>query len=210
MKTLNDLVEKLKREGVLKDPKLIDAFLNVDRALFVLNYLKDFAYEDEALPLIEGQTISQPWTVAFMLDLLDLKPGLKSLDVGSGSGWTTMLIWWVTRGPTYASEINSHVFDLGVKNILNFFEVKFNKRELPPEVHLFNNNGVYDLKEYAPFDRILVSASSQTLPKSLIDQLADNGILVIPIENALVKVVKKDGKINKEEFPGFVFVPLIE
>lgn len=210
MKTLQELIDKLKKEKVLKDPKLIDAFLNVDRAYFVLNYLKDQAYLDEPLPLVDGQTISQPWTVAFMLELLELEKGKKSLDIGFGSGWTTMLIWWVTQGETYASEINPRIFDLGVQNILNFLEIKFGKRELPTNLHLFNNNGIYDLQEYAPFERILVNAASSKIPSQLIDNLADDGILVIPIENSLIRIIKKDGKIKEERFPGFVFVPLIE
>jgi protein-L-isoaspartate(D-aspartate) O-methyltransferase len=210
MKSQKELVEKLKKEDVLKTKELIDAFLNVDRAYFVLNYLKDQAYLDEPLPLVEGQTISQPWTVAFMLELLELKKGLKCLDIGFGSGWTTMLIWWVTRGETFASEINSHVFDLGVKNITRFLYEKLNIKELPEEIHLFNNNGVSDLVSFSPFDRILVSAAAEKIPQILIDQLNDGGIMVIPVKNSLFKVLKNNGKIYKEEFPGFVFVPLIE
>ena len=210
MKTLQELVEKLKKEKVLQSRELIEAFLNVDRVYFVLNYLKDQAYLDEPLPLVDGQTISQPWTVAFMLELLKLKKGNKSLDIGFGSGWTTMLIWWVTQGETYASEINSRVFDLGLNNILEFLEVKFGKRELPTNLHLFNNNGIYDMKNYAPFDRILVNAAANQLPSVLIDYLNDEGILVIPIQNSLVRVIKQKNKIKTEEFPGFVFVPLIE
>jgi len=210
MKNQRELVEKLKKEKVLKSKDLIDAFLNVDRIYFVLNYLKDQAYNDEPLPLIEGQTISQPWTVAFMLELLELKKGCKSLDIGFGSGWTTMLIWWVTRFETFASEINARVFDLGFKNIMQFLSEKLKINELPPEIHLFNNNGIKDLVHFSPFDRILVSATADKIPQILIDQLNDGGIMVIPVKNTLCKILKINGKIHKEEFPGFVFVPLIE
>jgi protein-L-isoaspartate(D-aspartate) O-methyltransferase len=200
-----ELINYLK-EKVLKTPEIVSAFLKIDRKNFIPEDLKNEAYNDYPLPIGQGQTISQPYTVAFMLELLETKKGQKILDIGFGSGWTTCLLAEIVSqsGKVYGIEIVPEVFEFGKKNIekYNFFE--------KGRVEIFLQDGSKGLKEFAPFDRILVSASAQKIPETLIKQLNNNGILVIPVLDGIYKITKNNDKIEKEYYPGFVFVPLIE
>jgi len=201
-----ELVNYLIRHGVLKSQNIIDAFLSIDRKNFVRPDHEFEAYGDYPLPIGEGQTISQPWTVAFMLELLNPQPKQKILDVGFGSGWTTSLLAYIVgeEGKVYGIEILPPIFDFGKNNItkFNFIEKKI--------VELKLGDGSKGWKEYAPFDRILVSAAAKNIPEKLIEQLANNGILVIPDQNGIWKITKIDEKLEKEYYPGFLFVPLVE
>lgn len=193
------LIESLIQRGVLKSPALIEAFETVDRADFVPYELKEMAYEDCPLPIGSFQTISQPYTVAFMLELLQPNLGDRILDLGSGSGWTTALLASVSR----------HVD--GVERIEELLE--FSRKNLAK--YEFHNITLHQAKKRLGlvgehFDKILVSCAAQELPKELIDQLRPGGIMVIPVENSIFKVKKKsDGSLQTEEYPGFVFVPLV-
>ncbi|MGC8981483.1 MAG: protein-L-isoaspartate O-methyltransferase [Minisyncoccia bacterium] len=216
-----DLVNALRESGVLRSEKIIEAFLNIDRKDFVKEDYIYEAYGDYPLPIGEGQTISQPWTVAFMLELLEPKKDQKILDVGFGSGWTTTLLAYIVtdkkfspkekvdpkdfKGKVYGIEILPSIFNFGKSNIEKYNYIK---------------NGIVELKlgdgskgwiEKSPFDRILVSAAAQKeIPKPLIDQLENNGILVMPDKNGIWKIMKIEGEIKKEYYQGFSFVPLIE
>lgn len=200
-----ELINSLK-EKVLKTPEIISAFLKIDRKDFVLDEFKNEAYNDYPLPIIEGQTISQPYTVAFMLELLEPQKDQKILDIGFGSGWTSCLLAEIVgeNGKVYAVEIIPKVFEYGIKNIEKFNFLKKGR------VIAFLQDGSKGLKEYAPFDRILVSASATKIPEELIQQLNNNGILVIPVLDGIYKIKKINDKIEKEYYPGFAFVPLIE
>jgi len=203
--TNQDLVNYLK-EIILKTPEIISAFLKIDRKNFVPEDFKNEAYNDYPLPIGQGQTISQPYTVAFILELLEPKEGQKILDIGFGSGWTTCLLAEIVgeRGKVYAIEIIPEVFEFGKKNIEKYNFLEKGRAEI------FLQDGSKGLKEFAPFDRILVSASAQKIPEVLINQLNNNGILVIPVLDGIYKIKKINDKIEKEYYPGFVFVPLIE
>jgi protein-L-isoaspartate(D-aspartate) O-methyltransferase len=197
------LTAKLIQGGVLKSSRIIEAFLNVDRADFVPAGHKADAYIDRPLPLAPGATISQPTTVAFMLEILSPSTGEKVLDVGSGSGWTTALIAECVgeKGMVFGTEIIKELVDFGQKN-LNQYEY-YNAGVTKAE------EGALGLPKEAPFDKILVSASGKKLPKELLGQLKNRGVMVIPVGNSVLKVIKtSEEDYDIQEFPGFAFVPL--
>lgn len=197
------LISHLKEKGLLKPKKLEDAFKTIDRVNFVLEDYKVEAYEDYPFPIGFNQTISQPTTVVFMLELMDLKSGENVLDVGSGSGWTTALIAEMIkpRGKVWGVEIIPELVEFGGKNL-----VKYNL----PNAKIFQAGKKIGFSEHSPYDKILVSAEAQDLPQELLEQLKIGGIIVIPIKNTLYKIEKlASGKTKENAFPGFVFVPLI-
>jgi protein-L-isoaspartate(D-aspartate) O-methyltransferase len=157
------------------------------------------------LPIGHGQTNSQPLTVAFMLELLKPELGQKILDIGSGSGWTTALLAEIvgTGGQVFGIERVAELEVFGRQNTAkyNFENVKF-----------FCQDGVKGLPNYAPFDRILVSAAAYEIPKELKKQLAVGGRLVIPTMAQDIRLIEKIGANEFKEniYPGFVFVPLLE
>ncbi|MDE2218310.1 MAG: protein-L-isoaspartate O-methyltransferase [Patescibacteria group bacterium] len=197
------LISRLKEKGLLHLKELEDAFRTIDRADFVPEDYRVESYEDYPLPIGFGQTISQPTTVAFMLELLDLKNGDKTLDVGSGSGWTTALVAEMIkpRGKVWGLEIIPELVELGRKNLAKF---------KLPNAEIFQAGEKLGFPDRAPYDKILVSAEAEELPKDLLEQLKIGGIIVIPIKNTLYKIEKLTGGKTKETiFPGFVFVPLM-
>ncbi len=196
-------VQKFMRTGVLRTSKIIEAFQKIDRKDFVLPECQAQAYEDYPLPIGQGQTISQPYTVAFMLELLEPREGQKILDVGSGSGWTTALLAYITgeKGKVYGLEIIPELVALGQKNL--------KKYQFPQAVILQAGEELGLLKE-APFDRILASAAAKELPQQLIQQLKIGGIMVIPVQGNILKVTKiSETKTHIQTFEGFRFVPLV-
>ncbi len=209
MSTQNEkLIEGLIKDGFLKSPKVIEAFRKVDRYNFVIPYLKNEAYENVPLAIGFGQTISQPLTVAFMLELLDVKDGQKVLDVGSGSGWTTALLAEMVgqNGKVYGVEIIPELYEFGKANVTKLSYIK------KGIVEMVCGNGYYGLKEYAPFDRILCSAAVTEIPPALKEQLKVGGKMVLPIGNNLCLVAKNDENNLEiiDEYPGFIFVPLVK
>jgi protein-L-isoaspartate(D-aspartate) O-methyltransferase len=205
-KSNQELVNYLKERKVLKTKEIINAFLKIDRKDFVKQEYKDQAYFDTPLPTLMGQTISQPYVVAFMLELLQPKKGQKILDIGFGSAWTTSLLAEIVgeNGKVYGIEIVPEVFEFGKKNIEKY---NFLQKGI---VEIFLMDGSKGLPEKAPFDMILVSAASKKIPEEMILQLKDGGILVIPDFEGIWKIKKINGKIEKEYHYGFVFVPLVE
>lgn len=178
------------------------AFNVIDRADFVPQKFRDEAYEDYPLTIGFGQTISQPTTVAFMLEKLDVKTGQHVLDVGSGSGWTTALLAELVgeNGRVWGVELIPELVRFGQKNLARY---RFRN------THITFAESVVGLPTHAPFDRILVSAAAGELPKKLVEQLKVGGTMVIPIRNSIVTVKKiEEDKIETQEYPGFVFVPL--
>jgi protein-L-isoaspartate(D-aspartate) O-methyltransferase len=199
-----ELVEYLKCRGFLDD-KLEEAFLRVDRRDFVPENFKRFAYQDRAFPLFEGQTISQPTTVAFMLSILDVKRGSKILDIGAGSGWVSTLLAYLVEedGCVYAFEINKTVGQFGLNNIkkLNLKNVKY-----------FIKDASRKWQEFALYDRIHSGASFEKIPSKLKELLTIGGILVTPTQDGNIRKVKRINKdnFNEEIFPGFIFIPFVE
>lgn len=204
---MKELVANLQKLGVLKTRRIVAAFLAVDRRDFVPREEQNLAYVDVALPLRAGQTISQPYTVAFMMELLDPQPGQKILDIGFGSGWTTAILADVVGPPgqVYGIEIVPEIFAFGQANLAKFSL---------PNIELKLQSGSEGLAEAAPFDRILVSAAARKIPPALKNQLAIGGKMVIPIgsgsESSLV-LWQKHGltDFTQKIYPGFAFVPFV-
>jgi|SRR3989344_5314033 len=191
-----ELLTTLKDQGFSKN--IINAFEKIKREQFIPEAFKPLAYNNEALPLERGATISQPYTIAFMLALLELKPSQKILEVGSGSGYVLALLDELTKGDIYGIEIIRSLF-VSSKQILSKHK----------NIKIINKNGSKGLIENAPFDRILISASSDKVPSHLYNQLKDEGIIVAPVKNSIFQIRKHNSKLSIKEFPGFVFVPLV-
>ena len=201
MNSNGELVESLMANGVLKSKSIRDALLHMDRKDFVLSKYEDLAYMDGALPIGYGQTISQPYTVVFMLELLDVQKGDKVLDIGTGSGWTTALLSYLTgkEGRVVGKELIDELVVMGKENISKYDIAN---------ASISKTEGVLGV-ENEKFDRILVSASANKFPKELLLQMKNDSVLVIPVQNSIYKVRKdKTGGITKEEYYGFSFVEL--
>lgn len=199
------LVDYLINIGVLKSSNLVEAFLANDRRDFVLQENQNFPYSNKALSIGYGQSISQPYTVAFMMELLQPKSGEKVLDVGFGSGWTTGILANVVgkQGLVYAVELIPEVFQFGNENL----------RKYQYSNIIFFQSSWEDVP-IQEFDCILVSAVAKSLPEKLLAKLKIGGRMVIPIRTGYsqeIQLVKKtgDNKVIKQSFPGFVFVPLV-
>ena len=191
------LINHLEAEGFGDD--ILGAFKNVKRENFVpINY-REFSYDNIALPIGYEQTISQPSTIAFMLSLLEVLPRQKILEIGSGSGYVLALL----NELSFGKEI------YGVEVIPEL--VKSSKRILKKykNIEIRKTNRELGLVSKAPFDRILVSASSRSFPKKLLGQLSENGIIVCPVKNDILKIKKENDNYIKETYPGFIFVPLV-
>ncbi len=207
MPALTSLIQTMKEKGVLTTVEVEEAFLKMDRRYFVPDHLKKQCYGDYPLPIGEGQTISQPSTVAFMLELLSVEKGNKVLDVGAGSCWTTALLAALAgdQGKVIGLERIECLAALG-KNNLEKIDV--------PNVQVHHANGFYGWEEQAPYDRILVSAAANQVPVTLLNQLKNNGRLVIPLRdfwgNMLLITKDEQGNLQQKTHAGFAFVPFIE
>jgi len=176
---------------------IIKAFEKVKRENFIPKPLKERAYEDIPLHIGYSQTISQPYTIAFMLTLLELRNKQKILEIGSGSGYVLALINEISK--------NSEIY--GVERIKNLFEQS--KKVLPKNITIINKNGAKGLKEKALFDRILVSAAFEEVPNHLVRQLKVGGILVAPVRNSIIFIQHFPTQNKVQEFYGFRFVPIV-
>jgi len=196
----DDLLHHLKRgSDVLRSENLERAFKDIDRKDFVPGDYLSEAYEDYPLPLAAGSTISQPTTVAFMLELLDIQEGDRVLDVGSGSGWTTALIAHMVGadGFVLGLEINRDLVEFGRKNLskYNFPNARI---EHPTDTSLDEES----------FDKILISAEMQEVPKTFLDALRDGGLLLAPFGTSLKLLRRRDGElVTERSIEGFAFVP---
>jgi protein-L-isoaspartate(D-aspartate) O-methyltransferase len=195
------LIEELRYKGI-SDRRLLEAIYKVPREKFISDALRKYAYEDNALPIECSQTISQPFTVAYMTQALDVKEGCKVLEIGTGSGYQTAIL----------REMGADVYS--VERIERLYEnAQKVLSELNYKVHLKLDDGTLGWGEFAPYDRIIVTAGAPEVPEHLLDQLIAGGIIVIPVgtkENQRLYVGTKadDGTIFKK-YDYFRFVPLI-
>lgn len=196
------LVDELSRKGI-RDERVLAAIGQVPRHLFFEPAFESHAYHDKAFPIGEGQTISQPYTVAYQTELLQLRPGQRVLEVGTGSGYQCAVL--LTLG--------AEVFTIEYNRVL--FE-RTRQRLGPlgyPGAYLFCGDGSVGLPAHAPFDRILLTAAAPALPRPLLEQLRVGGVLVAPVGNEqaqrMVRVTRESaGGFAREDFEEFRFVPL--
>jgi protein-L-isoaspartate(D-aspartate) O-methyltransferase len=197
------LVEEIRRKGITNEAVLA-AIGTVPRHLFMDNSFIKFAYSDKAFPIAAGQTISQPYTVAFQTESLEIKKFDKVLEVGTGSGYQAAVLCQV-GAIVYTIERQRSLYDFA--------------RKLLPSIgyhpHFFFGDGYQGLPGYSPFDKIIVTAASPLVPESLKLQLAINGRMVIPVGDRNFQTMKIITRLNETEFTeeekgGFIFVPLLK
>jgi protein-L-isoaspartate(D-aspartate) O-methyltransferase len=207
MDDYNVLIENMIRYQLMnrgiKDERVLDAMRSVPRHIFVPSRYKEQAYEDKPLPSLKGQTISQPYIVALMTELLRLKEKDKVLEIGTGTGYHTAIIariadfvYSVERIPELVELARSNLNMLGIRN-----------------VEIFLRDGTEGLDEYAPYDKIIIEAAVSSIPKPLLEQLKDGGLLVAPIGDRYLQKLavfkKRGGRVEREDSISCAFVPLI-
>jgi protein-L-isoaspartate(D-aspartate) O-methyltransferase len=200
-----ELVEKAVQTYDLQNEDVIEAFASVPRHKFVPEEYVDMAYEDMALPIGYGQTISQPSLVAWMTELLELEPGEKVLEIGTGSGYQAAILAELGYVEVYSIEIVPQLYER-TSQLFTIKELGY------PNVHLKQGDGYYGWPEHAPYDAIIVTAAPDHLPPQLEAQLAEGGILLIPIGppgfyQTLWKFVKEEGGLTAYNMGSVIFVP---
>jgi protein-L-isoaspartate(D-aspartate) O-methyltransferase len=185
--------------------KVLEAFRNVPRHEFVPHEYRRFAYADQPLPIGEGQTISQPYIVAYMTEVLNIKPGEKVLEIGTGSGYQAAILAEV-EAEVYSIEVIEPLADRA-KNVLENLGYK--------NIFLKTGDGYQGWEEHAPFDAIMVTCSPSKIPEPLKEQLAEGGRMIIPVgeQNSiqyLYLLEKRKGKIRQQNVMPVRFVPMID
>ncbi|MCS7019611.1 MAG: protein-L-isoaspartate(D-aspartate) O-methyltransferase [Cytophagales bacterium] len=194
------LVEQLRKKGI-QDERVLAAIGAIPRHFFLDSAFAEHAYQDKAFAIGEGQTISQPYTVAFQTQLLQLKPGEKVLEVGTGSGYQAAILCY----------LGAKVFSVECKRKL-FLQAKKTLAHLHIKPTLIFGDGSVGLPSQAPFHAILVTAAAPAVPQALTEQLDEGGRLVIPVgdleKQTMLRITKKEGHLICETFDTFAFVPL--
>jgi protein-L-isoaspartate(D-aspartate) O-methyltransferase len=199
----NQLVKLLQEKGII-DKNVLNAINKIPRHLFLNSSFEDYAYQDKAFPIGAGQTISQPYTVAFQSQLLEIKKDDKILEIGTGSGYQTAVLCLM----------GAKVFSVERQNeLFKQTSALLPKLGIRPK-HLSFGDGYKGLSNHAPFDSIIVTAGAPTIPKPLMAQLKIGGRLVIPVgdKNQIMTMLirKNETQFEKHEFGDFKFVPLLE
>ncbi len=196
------LVESIRSKGI-RDERVLDAIGSIPRHLFMDSSFIGFSYKDQAFPIGGGQTISQPYTVAFKTELLEINPRDKVLEIGTGSGYQTAVLL----------ELGASVYTIERQRKL-FLKSQEILKDLGYKPHFFFGDGYQGKQTYGPFDRILVTAGAKDVPEPLMQQLKVGGILVIPVGGEpgqeMVRVVRKgENEYERSEHGSFAFVPLL-
>jgi protein-L-isoaspartate(D-aspartate) O-methyltransferase len=205
MNNCNEMIDdQLKARGI-KSEAVLDAMCNVPRHMFVPEHLQRRAYDDSPLPIGSGQTISQPYIVAYMTEQLEPVPGAKILEIGTGSGYQTAIlaylgceVYTIETVKELAASAKETLASFGLKN-----------------VRIKHGNGYLGWQEEAPFDAIIVTAAPEYIPECLIEQLKDGGKMIIPVgeihaAQSLQLIIKKDGRITSQDLLPVRFVPMVE
>lgn len=197
------LVDSIRRKGI-RDERVLAALDAVPRHQFLDSSFLEFAYDDKPFPIGSGQTISQPYTVAFQSELLQVKQGQKVLEIGTGSGYQACVL----------AEMGAKVYSVERQKKL-YLKTKEFLKKLGYNIKLFYGDGGKGVAAYAPYDRILITAAAPEIPKTLLDQLKTGGLLVLPIGGGSVQTMirmKKleNGEFETEEFGAFRFVPMLQ
>lgn len=198
------LIDGIREKGIT-DEDVLEAMMRIPRHYFLDKALEDIAYQDRAFPISAGQTISQPYTVAYQTQLLQVKPFDKILEIGTGSGYQAIVL----------AEMGAHVFTIERQKKLFDHNKEFILRNAYPSVKYFYGDGFEGLPTYAPFDKILVTAAAPFIPPKLLDQLKPKGIMVLPVDEEdsqrMVRITKQqDGSFEEEKFANFSFVPMLK
>jgi len=198
------LVEQIRKKGIT-DERVLKAILEIPRHFFIDSAFDQIAYEDRAFPIAEGQTISQPYTVAYQTQLLEVNPYDKVLEVGTGSAYQACVLA-VMGAQVYTIERQKQLYDLNkaFAYLRNF-----------PSIRYFYGDGYQGLPTYAPFDKIIVTAAAPSVPEKLVEQLKPGGKMVIPVGEGRVQQmlrIHKDvsGQLHEEIFDNFSFVPMLQ
>ncbi|HET6996408.1 MAG TPA: protein-L-isoaspartate(D-aspartate) O-methyltransferase [Chitinophagaceae bacterium] len=198
------LVETIRGKGITDD-KVLEAIGNIPRHFFLDSAFDEVAYEDRAFPIGEGQTISQPYTVAYQTQLLEVKTFEKVLEIGTGSAYQAVIL--AAMGTqVYTIERQKKLFE---QNKSFAFLKKY------PSIKFFYGDGYEGLPTYAPFDKVLITAAAPEIPEKLIHQLKVKGMMVIPVGSGSVQRMMRiskleNGALKEEVFDNFSFVPMVE
>jgi protein-L-isoaspartate(D-aspartate) O-methyltransferase len=197
------LVETIKSKGIT-DEKVIEAIERIPRHFFLDSAFDEVAYEDKAFPIAAHQTISQPYTVAYQTQLLDVKPFMKVLEIGTGSAYQASVL----------AELGAQVYTIERQKQLFESNKKFDYIKKYPNIKFFYGDGYEGLPTFAPFDRVLITAAAPQIPPKLIEQLKPGGFMVIPVGSGDVQVMKRviknaDGTTKEELYDKFSFVPML-
>jgi protein-L-isoaspartate(D-aspartate) O-methyltransferase len=198
------LVEGLHQKGIT-DLRVLDALYAIPRQYFMNPDLIDKAYEDKAFPIDEGQTISQPYTVAYQTQLLQVEPGDRVLEIGTGSTYQAAVL----------AAMGAEVFTIERQRKLFEKNQHFEYIQSFKNIHFFYGDGYEGLPEYAPFDKILITAAAPEVPPRLVQQLKRGGMMVLPLGTApvqrMMRIVKlKNDELYEEFFDKFSFVPMLQ
>ena len=197
------LVDGLRVKGIT-DEKVLEAINNIPRHYFLDSAFDKIAYEDKPFPIGEGQTISQPYTVAYQTQLLQIKPFDKVLEIGTGSMYQAIVL----------AEMGANVHTIERHKKLHDLHKSFVLKAKYPNIKFFYGDGFLGLPTYAPFDKIIITAAAPFIPPALIDQLKPGGMMVIPVDEGecqrMLRIVKNaDGSVKEESYDNFSFVPML-
>lgn len=198
------LIDSLGNKGIT-DENVLSAMMNIPRHYFLDTALEHIAYQDRAFPIGEGQTISQPYTVAYQTQLLEVKPYEKVLEIGTGSAYQAMVL----------AEMGANVFTIERQKKLYELNKTFILKSKYPNIKFFYGDGFEGLPTFAPFDKIIITAAAPFIPPKLIEQLKTEGKMVIPLEDngkqKMMRIAKNaDGSMEEETFSDFSFVPMLK
>lgn len=198
------LVDQLRAKGIT-DEAVLAAINEVPRHVFLDSSFVEQAYQDKAFPIGAGQTISQPSTVAFQTQLLNVERGMKVLEIGTGSGYQACVL----------ASLGAKVFSIERQRNL-YFKTKEILEQMPFRVKTFLGDGFEGLPTYQPFDRVIITAGAPSVPTALVEQMKTGGMMVVPIDSPegngqlMLRLTKQpDGSLQKEEFGDFKFVPML-
>jgi len=200
----NKLTETVREKGIT-DERVLEAINTIPRHFFLDSAFDEVAYSDKAFPIGEGQTISQPYTVAYQTQLLEIKPFDKVLEIGTGSAYQAVML----------AKMGTQVYTIERQKKLFELNKKFEYLKKFPGIKFFYGDGYEGLPTYAPFDKIVITAAAPAVPPKLIEQLKPGGMMVLPLGTGevqrMMRVTKMENGSQKEEvFDHFSFVPMLE
>ncbi|MDB5252865.1 MAG: protein-L-isoaspartate O-methyltransferase [Flaviaesturariibacter sp.] len=200
-KKLVDIV----REKGIGDEKILDAINRIPRHFFLDSAFDEIAYEDKAFPIDADQTISQPYTVAYQTELLEVKPFMRVLEIGTGSAYQASVL----------AELGAQVFTIERQKKLFDQNKTFDYLRKYPNIKFFYGDGFEGLPTYGPFDRVIITAAAPIVPPKLVEQMKAGGMMVIPVDSGDLQVMKRitkleGGELRTEVFDRFSFVPMLQ